>query len=147
MVEKWANQVQVQYSCTMKRKSISATVLCWWNVKKPPFSDGISLRTNCFPWQKLAQKFPILIYIYPCVQTYSGKFAFHFCSPRSRRQESYLPVPRLYTKNVDKNWNINISFIIHVNFDHAWAEHSPVTLNRAVSTLPIHTYIHIFYQL
>ena len=32
------------------------------------------------------------------------------------------------TKNVDKNWNISISLIIHVNFDHAWAEHYPVTL-------------------
>ena len=31
-------------------------------------------------------------------------------------------------KSVDKNWNITISFIIHVNFDHAWAEHYPVTL-------------------
>ena len=28
-------------------------------------------------------------------------------------------------KNVDKNWNI--IFIIHVNFDHAWAKHYPVT--------------------
>ena len=26
-------------------------------------------------------------------------------------------------KNIDKNWNITVSFIIHVNFDHAWAEH------------------------
>ena len=26
------------------------------------------------------------------------------------------------------NWNINVSFVIHVNFDHAWAEHYPVTL-------------------
>ena len=24
-------------------------------------------------------------------------------------------------KNVNKNWNITVSFIIHVNFDHAWA--------------------------
>ena len=31
------------------------------------------------------------------------------------------------TKNVDKNWNINVLFIIHVNFDHAG--HYPVTLN------------------
>ena len=31
-------------------------------------------------------------------------------------------------KNVDKNWNITVSFIIHVNFDHAWAKHYPVTL-------------------
>ena len=36
-------------------------------------------------------------------------------------------------KNVDKNWNITVSFIIHVNFDHAWVEHYPVTLR------PLHT--------
>ena len=30
------------------------------------------------------------------VQTDSGKFAFRFCSPQSRHQESYLPVPKLY---------------------------------------------------
>ena len=30
------------------------------------------------------------------------------------------------TKNVHKNWNINGSFIIQVNFDHVWAEHYPV---------------------
>ena len=34
-------------------------------------------------------------------------------------------------KNVDKNWNIAVSFIIYVNFDHAWAEHYPVTLKVA----------------
>ena len=33
-------------------------------------------------------------------------------------------------KNVDKNWNITVSFIIHVNFDHAWAEHYPITLSQ-----------------
>ena len=44
------------------------------------------------------------------------------------------------TKNVDKNWNINVSFIIHVNFDHAWAGHYPVTLNPplAISRLNTH---------
>ena len=31
-------------------------------------------------------------------------------------------------KNVNKNWNMTVSFIIDVNFDHAWAEHYPVTL-------------------
>ena len=30
------------------------------------------------------------------------------------------------TKNMDKNWNINISLIIHVNFDHAREEHYAV---------------------
>ena len=26
-------------------------------------------------------------------------------------------------KNVDKNWNITVSLIICVNFDHEWVEH------------------------
>ena len=43
------------------------------------------------------------------------------------RRASYLCID--CAKNVDKNWNITVSFIIHVNFDHAWAEHYPVTLN------------------
>ena len=29
---------------------------------------------------------------------------------------------------MDKNWKLNVSFSVHVNFDHAWAEHYPVTL-------------------
>ena len=62
---------------------------------------------------------------YPRVQTDSGKFAFCFCDPLGRCQESYLD----YTKNVYKNWSINSSFIIHVNFDNVWAEHDPITLN------------------
>ena len=33
------------------------------------------------------------------------------------------------TKNVDKNWNINVLFIIHVNFDHAWAGHYLMSSN------------------
>ena len=32
-------------------------------------------------------------------------------------------------KSIHKNWNITVSFIIHEDFDHAWAEHYPVTLN------------------
>ena len=39
-------------------------------------------------------------------------------------------------KNVDKNWNITVSFIIHVNFDHAWVEHYPVTLMQAMAGTP-----------
>ena len=42
------------------------------------------------------------------------------------------------TKNMDKNWNLSISFIIHVSFDHAWAEHYPKTLryaNKIIITL------------
>ena len=30
---------------------------------------------------------------------------------------------------MDKNWHIAVSFIIHENFDHAWAEYYPVTIN------------------
>ena len=39
---------------------------------------------------------------YPRVQTDSGKFGFRFCSPRGRRQESYLPVPRVYKERGQK---------------------------------------------
>ena len=49
-----------------------------------------------------------------------------FCGPWSRRQESYLPVPRLY-KEHGQIWSIKVLFIIHTNFDHAWTEHNPVT--------------------
>ena len=31
------------------------------------------------------------------------------------------------TKSMHINWNISVSFVIHVNFDHAWMEHYPVT--------------------
>ena len=36
--------------------------------------------------------------------------------------------------NVDKNWDINVLFIIHVYFDHAWAEHHPVTVRMAAAS-------------
>ena len=45
------------------------------------------------------------------------------------------------TKNVDKNWNINVLFIIHVNFDCAWAEHYPVTLIKALNKIIDYRYI------
>ena len=32
------------------------------------------------------------------------------------------------TKTMHKSWNVNVLFVIHVNFDHMWAEHYPVTL-------------------
>ena len=35
-------------------------------------------------------------------QTHSGRFGFCFCSPQGRRQESYLPVPRLSKKRGQK---------------------------------------------
>ena len=83
---------------------------------------SISLHTGCLPWQKLTQK---IANTYPRVQTDSDNFAFRFCSPRGRRwRATYLCLD--CTKNVDKNWNINVLFIIHVNFDHAWVGHYPV---------------------
>ena len=40
-------------------------------------------------------------------------------------------------KNEDKNWNITVSFIIYVNFDHVWAEHYPVSLSEIEYGIPI----------
>ena len=42
------------------------------------------------------------------------------------RRATYLCLDT--TKNVDRNWDINVSFIIHVNFDHSWVEHYLVML-------------------
>ena len=61
------------------------------------------------------------------MQIDSGRFTFRFCGQWGRRQESYLLVPRVY-KECGQNWDINVSFIIHVNFDYVWVEHYPVTL-------------------
>ena len=33
-------------------------------------------------------------------------------------------------KSKHTDWNINISFIIDVDFNHAWAEHYPITLKN-----------------
>ena len=43
---------------------------------------------------------------------------------------------------MDKNWNIIVSFIIHVNFDNAWAEHYPVTLSDLFSCIIILWHVH-----
>ena len=60
------------------------------------------------------------------MQADSDKFAFWFCSPRGRHQESYLPVPRLYKERGQK---LEYKYLlIHVNFDQAWVEHYPITL-------------------
>ena len=32
------------------------------------------------------------------------------------------------TKSMHTDLNINVSFVVQVNFDHAWAEHCPITL-------------------
>ena len=78
----------------------------------------------CKNWHRKLQ------YSYLHVQTDSGMFAFHFCDQRGMRQESYLPVPRLYKEHGQTlGYKFNVSFIIHVNFDHAWAEHYSITLN------------------
>ena len=45
-------------------------------------------------------------------------------------------------KNMDKNWNTTVSFIIHVNFDHAWAEHYPITL----TTQEVRVYFELRYH-
>ena len=64
------------------------------------------------------------------LQTDSGKVAglfFVFVDHGAGiRRATYLCLD--CAKNMDKNWNIAVSFIIHVNFDHAWAEHCPLTL-------------------
>ena len=44
------------------------------------------------------------------------------------RRATYLRLDS--TKNIDKNWDINVLFIIYVNFDYAWVEHYPETLIR-----------------
>ena len=57
----------------------------------------------------------------------SGRFTFLLVvNGAGVRRDTYLCLDS--TKNVDKNWDINVSFVIHMNFDHAWAEHYPVTL-------------------
>ena len=54
----------------------------------------------------------------PCMQTDTGKFAFLWSTEYiGIRRAIYLCLD--FTKNMDKNWNINVSFIIIVNFDHA----------------------------
>ena len=61
-----------------------------------------------------------------CRQTVAGLlFVFVVHGPGIRRA-TYLCLD--CAKNVDKNWNVAVSLIIHVNFDHAWVEHYPVTL-------------------
>ena len=37
------------------------------------------------------------------------------------------------TKNVQKNWNVNGSFIIYVNFDYTWNKLYPVSLTHWLS--------------
>ena len=44
-----------------------------------------------------------------------------------RHQKGYLPVPRL-DKEHGQKLEYKCHIIIHVNFDHAWGEHYPVTI-------------------
>ena len=129
VVEKWANQVQVQCS-PMKRKSISATILCWWKRVKTPFQWWYIITCKLFALAKTcAENCNAYIYTRVCRLTVAS-LLFVSCSPQEAglRRAIYLCLD--CTKNVDKNWNINILFIIHVNFDHEWAEHHPVTLKK-----------------
>ena len=73
---------------------------------------------------------------YGHVQTDSGQLAFVFVihwGDVGRAPYLYLN----YTKSIHTNWNINVSFAIHVNFDHAWAEHYPITLKTGLD-IPVY---------
>ena len=84
----------------------------------------MSLHRSCLPWQKLTQK--IVKLTRACRLTVAGlRFVFVNHGAGIRRA-TYLCLD--CAKNVYKNWNITVAFIIHVNLDHAWAEHYPVTL-------------------
>ena len=88
----------------------------------------MSIHRGCLPWQNLTQKIAKLTRA--CRQTVVGLLFVSVDHGAAIRRATYLC---LYcAKNVDKNWNITVSFIIHVNFDHAWAEHYPVTLSGSV---------------
>ena len=84
----------------------------------------MSLHRGCLPWQKLTQEIAKLTRA--CRQTVGGLLFIFVDHGAGIRNATYLCLD--CAKNVDKNWNITASFIIHVNFDYAWAEHYPVTL-------------------
>ena len=62
-----------------------------------------------------------------CRQTVAGLLFIFVVNGAGIRSATYLYLDS--TKNVDKDWDINVLFIIHVNFDHVWVEHYPVTLS------------------
>ena len=82
----------------------------------------MSLHRGCLPWQKLTQEIAKLTRA--CRQTVAGLLFVCVDHGAGIRSATYLCLD--CAKNVDKNWNITASFIIHVNFDHAWAEHYPI---------------------
>ena len=45
-----------------------------------------------------------------------------------RRQKGYPLVLKFYEEHAHR-LEYNVSFIIHMDFDHVWAEHHPITLN------------------
>ena len=53
------------------------------------------------------QKFTILTFTSRLIV--ASYIAFCFCG-----LQGYLPV------SMHTNWNINVSFVVHVNFDHVW---------------------------
>ena len=107
----------------------------------------MSIHRGCLPWQKLTQKITILTRA--CRHTVAGLLFVFVDHGAGIRRATYLCLD--CAKNVDKNWNITVSFIIHVNLDHAWAEHYPVTLSsifrkssiRRVSQIRSHIYFYI----
>ena len=90
----------------------------------------MSIHRGCLPLQKLTQKIAKLTRA--CRQTVAGLLFVFMDHGAAIRRATYLCLD--CANNVDKNWNITVSFIIHVNFDHAWAEHYPVTLSHAIAS-------------
>ena len=104
----------------------------------------MSIHRGCLPWQKLTQKIAILTRA--CRQTVADLLFVFVDNGAGIRRATYLCLD--CAKNVDKNWNITVSFIIHnMNFDHAWTEHYPVTL-REMSGYPYrgvsHSFMHCY---
>ena len=89
------------------------------------------MHRGSLPWQKLTQKIAILTRA--CRQTVAGLLFVFVDHGAGIRRATYLCLD--CAKNVDKNWSITVSFIIHVNFGHAWAEHYPVTLIWGVDSV------------
>ena len=86
------------------------------------------MHIGCLPWQKLTQKIAILTRACRLTVTVASLLFVLVVHRAGVRRATYTYLCLDCTKNVDKNWSINILFIIHVNFDHAWAEHYPITL-------------------
>ena len=90
--------------------------------------------------QKLTQKIEILTRV--CRWTVADLLIVFVVNGAGVRRATYLCLDS--TMNVNKNWDINVSFIFHVNFDHAWAEHYPVTLTSVSATNRIINHIYVY---